>query len=246
MEPAAKAFIELKAEPLDSGALDRWLSGRTSRRILAVPFGGPLPSPHSKAGVDIDGEWFDVDSDLVGPYPILAKSRERFVDWHHDNDPTGVMKGAILGHIDLDTAPSKASVDGVDYEGYWADFWANAGERRRALVARLERQGTILYGSSLAAPQGVRKAETGHIEVWPLIRHTISTTPQNTHAVVPPIKALLDMDLDALPLGALKSLLLGMDLGADEASSGTAGLTDAQARALGVALDELNAYLVRA
>ena len=244
-----KAFAEMKAEPLDVPALDRWLAGRTSRRILAVPFGGPLPSPHSKAGMDVDGEWFDEDTDLVGAYPVLSQTRERFVDWHHDNDPTGVMKGAVLGHIMLDAEPSKAWVDDVEYEGVWADFWANAGEKRRQLVAKLERQGTLLYGSSFAAP-GVRKASTGHIEVWPLIRHTISTSPQNTHAVVPSLKAVLEMpSLDGIPLGALKSLLLGMDNGsASEAAMGwgTAGLTDAQALALSKALDELTAYLVRA
>lgn len=239
-----KGWAELKAEPLDTPNLDRWLAGRISRRVLVVPFGGPLPTPANAKGMDIDGEWFDAGTDLVGPFPVLGRTRDRVVDWHHDADPTGVMKGATLGHVVMDSEPSSVTMDGSDYEGVWADFWANAGERRRSLVARLERQGATLYGSSAAVPGAARKASTGRIEVWPLIRHTISTSPQNTHAIVPPVKALLDMALDGITLGALKSLLLGMDLGTAEGlGTGTAGLTDAQARALGIALDELSAYV---
>ena len=86
-----------------SGQLDRWLDGKIPRRILVVPFGGPLPG--GKAGLDLDGEYFDAETDLYGRYPQLRATRERFVDWHHDQDPTGVMKGAILGRIVMDADP---------------------------------------------------------------------------------------------------------------------------------------------
>jgi hypothetical protein len=33
---------DLKAEPMDSGQLDRWLGGKIPRRILMLPFGGKL------------------------------------------------------------------------------------------------------------------------------------------------------------------------------------------------------------
>ena len=192
---------ELKAEPMDEGQLDRWLSGRIPRRVLVVPFGGPLPG--GKAGLDLDGEYFDEETDLFGPFPTLRKTRERLVDWHHDNDPTGIMKGAILGRVLLD---AKAETDGM-----WADFWANAGEQRRGLIAKLERANVPLFGSSLAVRGGVRKADDGHIDVWPLIRHTITTSPQNTYAVVPALKALLMTDIprDALTKAARKAALVG-------------------------------------
>lgn len=202
--PMAKAWAqELKAEPLDSGQLDAWLAGKRPRRILVIPFGGPLPG--GKAGLDLDGEYFDADTDLVGPYPTLARTRDRLVDWHHDQDPTGVMRGAILGKAVLDKDPEP--------EGLWADFWANAGEKRRELVARLERQGVPLFGSSQPAARGVRKASDGHIEVWPLVRHTITTSPQNTHAVVPPLKALIaaGWPSDSAGKAALEAALLAPD-----------------------------------
>jgi len=194
---------ELKAEPLSHGQLDRWLEGKRSRRVLVIPFTGPLPG--GKAGLDLDGEYFDSDTDLYGQYDVLRKTRERLVDWHHDMDPTGKMKGAIIGRVVLDAS---ASDDGV-----WADFWANAGEKRRALMAQLERGGIPLYGSSQPVQPAVRKATDGHIEVWPIIRHTITTSPQNTHAVVPALKALLDGSnpYEALSLAAFKAAGVGSE-----------------------------------
>lgn len=202
IEVAEKAWPEpMKAEPLDMPQMDLWLAGKRSRRVLVIPFTGPLPG--GKAGLDLDGEYFDDETDLYGQFPALRRTRERLVDWHHDQDPTGVMKGAILGRVVLDADPED--------EGLWADFWANAGERRRDLLGRLESQGVPLYGSSQSVPSAVRKADDGHIEVWPLIRHTITTSPQNTHAVVPALKALLGTasDYEALTVAALQAALVG-------------------------------------
>lgn len=200
-----KAAFELKAEPMDTGQLDRWLGGKIPRRILMLPFGGPLPG--GKAGLDLDGEYFDEATDIYGPYPTLRASRERLVDWHHDMDPTGRMKGAIIGHLQFDEQPES--------DGYWADFWANAGEKRRQLIAMLERRGVPLFGSTEAV-KGARKLwppeEDGHIPTWPVTRHTISTSPQNTFAVVPALKAALtESSIDDLPAEAIKAMLLGLD-----------------------------------
>lgn len=206
-------YHEMKAEPMTTGQLDRWLSGEIPRRHLALPFSGPVQGKY-----DADGEYFDERTDFYGPYPWLKTSRDRLVDWHHvtfgdRTDPTGVMKGAILGKIVLDPEPSTAAVDDVEYAGVWADFWANAGERKRALLAQLERRAVPLYGSSQPVQKAVRvDRSTGHIEVWPVRYHTITTSPQNTHAVLPPMKALLDDPFTAeLSVGALRAFLTGAD-----------------------------------
>ncbi len=202
IEVAEKAWPEpMKAEALTTPQMDLWLQGRRARRVLVLPFTGPLPG--GKAGLDLDGEYFDDETDIHGGYAALRRTRERLVDWHHDRDPTGAMKGAILGRVVLDEDP--------EADGRWADFWANAGERRRTLLARLEESGVPLYGSSQAIPAGVRKASDGHIEVWPLIRHTITTSPQNTHAVVPALKALLEIadTYEALTVAALQAAMVG-------------------------------------
>lgn len=213
----AKHWAEpMKAEPLDTTALDGWLAGKRPRRVLVVPFTGPLPG--GKAGLDLDGEYFDDATDLVGPYDVLRRTRDRLVDFHHEQDPTGVMKGAILGRIVLDEQP--------DGDGLWADFWANAGERRRDLVARLEKAGVPLYGSSQAITPAVRKASDGRIEVWPLYRHTITTSPQNTHAVVPALKALLDaadIPYDALSVAALQAAMASDEPSTLRTLAGTPG-----------------------
>lgn len=198
-----KAFSELKAEPMNTARLDHWLSGDISRRVLVLPFGGPIPRKGAPLGVDLDGEWFDDQTDIYGGYPVLRSTRERMVDWHHGNDPTGRMKGAIIGRVVIDEEPES--------DGYWADMWANAGEQRRKLIADLEKRGVPLYGSSEAVPGAVRKTD-GHIDVWPIIRHTITTSPQNTWAVVPSLKAVLtaDLPLDEIGYAALKAAMLGL------------------------------------
>ena len=217
--PAGKAFVdEMKAEPMTEKRLGQWLAGELPRRVLVIPYTGPLPG--GKAGLDLDGEYFDAFTDLVGPFPALRASRERIVDWHHDMDPIGKMKGANLGRIVLDEEPDDA--------GLWADWWAQKGEERMALIKKLQDKGVPLYGSSYAAFK--QKADDGHIEVWPLIRHTITTSPQNTHAVVPSLKAILeDNPLDDVGLAAIQAALVGLEdalpgLGNFRSDDGPAGV----------------------
>ncbi len=214
-EPAGKAAL-LKAEPMETSRLDRWLGGKISRRILVAPFFGPVPGPDGK-GRDLDGEYFHPDddqgpgTDFYGAFPSLRSSRDRLVDWHHTTfmadsrtDPMRRMKGALLGHIVLDEDPEE--------DGLWADFWANAGEQRRNLVALLERRGSQLYGSSQPVPGAIVKGDLGRIDVWPIRYHTITTSPQNTAAIVPALKAALaDPSFDEIPAEALKAFLTGLE-----------------------------------
>lgn len=209
----AKAWPEpLKAEPMEGTRLERWLEGKIPRRKLVIPFTGPLPG--GKAGLDLDGEYFDEDTDLFGPFPELRRTRERLVDWHHDEmyrrlgeegDPTGWMKGAILGREVWDERPESA--------GLWADWWIARGEERKNLIAEIERRGGDIYGSAQAV-RGFHKADpvTGHIEMFPVVRDTVTTSPQNTHAVIPTLKALLAADLpyDSVSGPALKAALVGL------------------------------------
>jgi hypothetical protein len=216
----------MKAEPMTTSQLDRWLQGKIPRRHLAIPFGGPnsgsaIGKADNGVGYDLDGEWFDESTDLYGP--LRTMGRERLVDWHHvtfadRTDPVnGLMKGAILGRIVLDDEPSNEDIDDQGFYGIWADFWANAGEKRRQLVAALERRAVPLFGSSQPLQSAVRIAKSGHIDVWPVRFHTITTTPQNTHAVLPALKAGLDDPyLAELSVGALRAFLAGEDnLGRD-------------------------------
>jgi hypothetical protein len=192
---------------------------------MVLPFSGPLPG--GKAGLDIDGEYFDETTDTVGPFPFLRTHNRRVVDWHHDG--AGVpahaqwMKGAILGEIVLDAQPSELTYEDEVYEGIAADWWANAGDRRMKLVQELARRNKPIFGSTQTVPWSIQKASDGHLEVWPIIRHTMSTSPQNTHAVVPSLKAsLLDPDSDAVDFShisvvALKAAMLGLDALAESA-----------------------------
>jgi hypothetical protein len=183
---------ELKAQPLDTGQLDRWLAGRIPRRILVAPFGGKLKAslfgyPDDKWGRDLDGEFFHPDTDFFGT-PEMKAHRDRLTDWHHvtfmgQTDPGGRMKGAVLAKSVLDATPES--------DGLWADLWANVGERRRELVAMLERRGVPLYNSTQPIERMIRKGKNGALDVWPIKFNTITTSPQNTLAVMPSLKAML-------------------------------------------------------
>lgn len=158
---------ELKATLLDDDAF----------RLLAIPFGGPIPNPKSPIGVDLDGEWFDADTDIrvKGSLPKSVP-----VDWHHGMDTT--IKGEVIG---------KAVDPEMDEEGWWVTVWLDHGNRRLALIKELAERGATLFGSSQASGPDVRKAKTGHIEVWPYIAQALSTSPQNTLSVARPMKAVL-------------------------------------------------------
>lgn len=217
-----KAYFDMKAEALTARRVDQWLAGQISRRALVIPFGGPLPG--GKAGLDLDGEYFDAETDLYGDVKALRASSWRFIDWHHDDagvppkmagGPAISMKGVTIGEIELDDSP--------DEFGHWASWWIKQGQSRQALiaakrVAALEQMGQPLMGSSQAVYK--RKASDGHIEVWPVFRHTATTSPQNTYAVIPPLKGVLDaVSPDDLSSDTLKTLLAGLselrDLGTD-------------------------------
>jgi hypothetical protein len=244
---------ELKAEPLTTSQLDRWLSGKIPRRILVAPFGGPL----AKAGLDLDGEFFDETTDFYGPYPALRESRERLVDFHHSTflDRPGTpaesaVKGAIMGRVVLDDHFEEPD---WSFAGLWGDFWANAGEKRRSLIAHLEQAGHALYGSTQPIAAGVRRGKAGHIDVWPIQYHTISTSPQNTYAIVPPLKAVLDAPGE-VSVAALRAFAADLDdlgippspsaMGDDGAKAGRV-FSRRNEGDLAAATDELEAAIAR-
>jgi hypothetical protein len=117
------------------------------------------------------------------------------------------VKGAIMGRVTLDESFAEEE---PGFAGLWGDFWANAGEKRRSLIRWLEERGHQLYGSTQPIAAGVKRGKAGHIDVWPIAYHTISTSPQNTYAIVPPLKAVLDAPGE-VTIAALRAFALGLD-----------------------------------
>lgn len=174
-----KTLTPLKAEPLDSDSF----------RLLALPYGGPIPYPGAPRGADLDRQWFEEGTEFGeflrppgGKWPIT---------WHHAGD--GTMGKAVIA-------------DGVDPEfdddGGWVKVWLRHGERRVRLVEQLMEQGARLFGSSEAtdgagrirAAKGVlpwRRDLPGAIVRWPYSGQTLTTAPQNTLSVLSPMKATL-------------------------------------------------------
>ena len=234
-----KSLIPIKAKPLDDDELTAWFEGRVSRRLLAIPFGGPIPSQKSSLGVDLDGEWFSPRTDIYGSHAILKRERERPVDFHHSLDPTGMMGETLIGKSILDPDP--------DEDGWWVDVWLKAGEKRLALIKRLVERGAQLFGSSQAASKKADTA-TGEILEWPFIVETLSTSPQNTYSRF--AKASVDYPVSESIQDFITSLdNLGSDLGptsrlategAGTAKAGRVSLADLRAlRDTRIALEAL-------
>lgn len=224
MPAMAKAWMPIKAGDLDPEEEDAFWRGKLPRPLLAIPFGGPIPSPESPRGVDLDGEFFSENTDIFGPYKALRETRERLVDWHHSlrppsarhGDPTGVMNTAVLGKAVLRDEP--------DDMGWWVDFWVNAGEKRVALIRKIAERAT-LYGSSQPIGE-TKKAKSGEITLWPFALETLSTAPQNTTSAFRSAKAVLeDAELAGIAIsGQMRSLLANMrDLEPDLDGSSLAG-----------------------
>ena len=197
-----KALMPMKASALDDDAF----------RLLAFPFGGPIPSPAHPRGVDIDGQTFSPETDIKRDWFDV-----RLVDWHHGQDER--MGRAVLGKaVDIGRFDGPSSEP--DEDGWWVTVWLKAGERRVSLVKRLAEQAPI-YGSSETAPglgavKAVdgsvvpwRRSIPGEIVRWPYIRQTLSTSPQNTYSIIRPLKATLG---DLVSEGELPTAAFWSDL----------------------------------
>ena len=190
---AAKNCMSATSTPAKATLLDD-----DAFRLLAIPFGGPLPSAFFPRGVDIDGETFTERTDIKPGWLT-----ERIVDWHHGGD-------ALMGRTPI----GKAIDPLMEEDGWWVTIWMNHGERRLELVKRLaERQ--PIFGSSESIAGMTRKADTGEILVWPYWRQTLSTSPQNTKSVLRPLKASID---DLYATGATPTDAFWADLSADLAN----------------------------
>jgi hypothetical protein len=185
-------------------------------RLLAIPFSGPFPSDTNPRGADRVGQWFDERTNI---HPRLFEARP--VDWHHGGDPLGVMGRTVIGKAILDDEPEE--------DGWWVDFWVKQGEKRLSLIKRVaERQ--PIFGSSEAL--WMKATDDGHITDWPYWRQTLSTSPENTHSILRPAKAVLadfasvGIEVDASIKAFIRDLdALGVDLrstslGEDAAKAG--------------------------
>jgi hypothetical protein len=199
MGDRGKALLPVKAQPLDTDELDAWFGGRIARRLLAIPFGGPIKSSKSPIGVDLDGEWFSQRTDIYGGVKALTESRERLLDWHHGRDD--LMRRVVIGKSILDPDP--------DEDGWWVEAWLKAGSKHLAMVKRLVERGAQLFGSSEATRKTVDH-ETGEISEWPMVLETLTTQPINTYSVLRPTKAA-DLNDSGIASDAILALLADLD-----------------------------------
>ncbi len=173
-EPTAKSLQPMKATAIDDDAF----------RLLAIPYGGPIPSPVSPIGVDRDGEWFSSRTDIK-PHWFST----RVVDWHHRTDKR--VGNAVIGKaVDLEE----------DEDGWWVKVWLNRQAAELRLVEKLVARGGQLFGSSESAKGMTEKADTGEILQWPYLYQTLSPTPRNILSVIRPLKATLhEYSVEGIP-----------------------------------------------
>lgn len=190
-----KALLPVKAQALDDDETEAWFAGRIPRRLLAIPFGGPIASPKAPRGIDLDGEWFSERTDIYGGEKALLESPERLLDWHHGRDQ--LMSRVVIGKTILDPNP--------DEDGWWVEAWLRKGVKHLEMVRRLVERGAQLYGSSEATRKTV-DPDTGEITVWPMVMETLTTSPINTLSVLRPVKAA-DLNDSGIASADILSLL---------------------------------------
>lgn len=212
MTASGKALAPMKASLLDDDAF----------RLLAFPFGGPVPHPAYAKGVDVDYQTFTAATDIRPDW-----FDARLVDWFHGQDPK--FGRAVLGKaVDLGRYEGKS--DEPDEDGWWVTVWLKRGEERVNLVKRLAER-AVIYGSSETGP-GLASIKAvdgtirpwqrnipGEIVKWPYLRQTLAAIAQNTYSIIRPLKATLDDYASAgeVPSGAFWSDVEGAmrDLGTD-------------------------------
>jgi hypothetical protein len=227
-----------KAEPLDRDELAGWLDGKRPRKLLAIPFGGPIPNPLYAKGMDLDREWFSEKTDIK-PHWFDARP----VCWHHGDD-------IFMGNEPL----GKATNPTLAEDGWWVDVWMTARDKRikaiAALAEALAAKGGDLWGSSAPIGRFVKTAKTGEIMVWPYAEQTLSTSPQNTKSILQPGKAVADFDLAGITISnGLRDLLIELDTSGAELPQSLGGqmavLGDEAAKA-GRVLSSKNETAIRA
>lgn len=215
-----------KAEPLDPDELSAWIAGKRSRRLLAIPFGGPLPNPLYGKGMDLDREWFSERTDIK---PRWFDARP--MTWQHGDDK--VMGNDPIGKAD-NLQP--------DEDGWWVDTWITLHDRRTALIERLARElqsrGGQLYGSSAPIGRFVKTAKSGEILVWPYAEQTLGTAVQNTRSILRPGKALADFDSAGIAVeGVMRDVLAELDAQGVDPSLTPIATRDGTAKAEGMLSD---------
>src|SRR6185369_12323975 len=146
----SEVAMDAKARPVKATVLDD-----DRFRLLAIPFGGPIPKKGTPRGVDLDGEWFSERTDIKADWLPW-----RPVDWHHGGDET--MARTVIGKADHLT---------MDEDGWWVEVWLKHGERRLELIRRLAEQAAqtgkaAIYGSSESIRGFTKITPDGEILVW--------------------------------------------------------------------------------
>lgn len=236
-----KEPVLVKSQELDPDAEQAWFAGKVPRRLLAIPFGGPIPHPDFPKGLDYDGERFSERVDIYGGIRALKQTRERLTDFSHAyaapdsryGDPTGMMTGHVIGKSILDPDPEE--------DGWWVDFWFKMGDKRVRMIEALARRGAQLFGSSQPV-SGKAQRNGREITVWPFVLETLSPAPSNTHSAFLPAKSMLEeADITGIAVSSqMRTLLAEMrDLDADLRRSSLTGDDGAKAgRELSSANDE--------
>lgn len=186
MNKARKQMAALMAqEPMKATLLDD-----DSFRLLAIPFGGPIPSTTFARGVDQQFETFTERTDVKASW-----LPERVVDWHHGDD--SLMKRTAIG---------KAVDPRMEDDGWWVTVWLDHGERRLQTIQHLAERAKAnmradIFGSAESIQGMTRKAApvrdgngfmVRELLVWPYWRQTLSTSPVNTKSILRPLKASVD------------------------------------------------------
>lgn len=182
--------------------------GGSMKAISGNRFGGMMVKFTSAARKDLTREFFDNTTDfLLSDYPATGKAL-----YHHGLDPdmdvhpigevvhAEVRPDGIYGELELQFANRyKAHIKTLNQPATWKAEQEAMADEYEKLLAELITAGKLAWSTG-ALPQGVRTADDGHIERWPIIERSLTPTPAEPEFTrVQPLKSI--------PLTPLRELL---------------------------------------
>jgi len=136
---------------------------------LAIPFGGPFAGPlvGGRDNVDLDGDAFTKSTDFA--FEWFPDGRPVIYEHGLDRATKTVVSGRQTEHELID-------------EGVWAKAQLDRSARYFSTITRLIKQGKLFFSSGAMPHLVEQDRSTKHINRWPWVELSLTTTPANLMA----------------------------------------------------------------
>jgi rubrerythrin/cation transport regulator ChaB len=162
---------------------------------LGIPYGGPFVKEGSEDGRDIQGEFFNQNTDFRSEFydgKLLIATKAMPELYHHGLDSE--LKSVPIGEV-LETNDTP--------DGKWVKAQLDKANKYYEAIKRLVKAGALRWSSG-ALPEGVVKTLGGYIEKWPWIEMSLTPMAANPLAVAS-FKSLVDETINKMEVSMPKA-----------------------------------------